>query len=287
MGHQIATLTLLSALCWSAPAMAAWPDDVQLSALDTFNGEDVTNQTTMRNAYERVVQQLGAGVANRPLGATETGGINGFDVALAGTVGFIDAAEDSSAWRRVHPDADPTRALWIPEITVRKGLPLSLEAGARLGYVAFSRQTVFGAWGRLGLLEGYSRAPDLALQIGYAAYLGNPELALGTMDTSLTIGKTFPFGRTVGINTADIAPYLGIGLLQTRAQPRLTDAEQNDLGISAVSGFRSSDDFTEGFANPAIHLGTRILSGDVQVMVGVSVVPDVMSSVSAGIGYVY
>lgn len=286
MNHRTLTTFAMSMLLGSTPAMAAWPDDVRLSSLNTFNGQSATN-AAIGQAYERVVQQLGVGVANRPIGAAETTGIYGFDVALTNTVGFIETRESDAAWRRVHPDADPTRALWIPEITVRKGLPLSVEAGARLGYVAFSRQTVFGAWGRVGLLEGYTSAPDITLQIGYAAYLGNPELAVGTLDSSLVVGKTFPFGRLIGINTATASPFVGAGLYQIRAQPRLDADELDELGIDAVSGFRSSDNFTEGFARPSLHVGLRLLSGDVQFLLGSTVVPNVLSSVSAGIGYVY
>ncbi len=280
---MIATPLLLLA----GQAHAGYPDDVTLSQLGTWNGEPFTQSDTIQSAYQRVVKQLGMTIANTPLGAPETLGISGFGVALTNTVGFIDTSADSAPWRRVHEEADPSRALWVPGLTVRKGLPMSLEAGASLGYIAFSRQTQFGGWGRVGLIEGYTKLPDVALQVGYSGYVGNTELALGVMDTSLSLGKTFPFGRLVGINTASVAPYAGVGLYRIRAMPRISASAQEDLGIGEVSGFSGSDAYTEGFSPLGIHLGMSLRSGDFQISFSGTVSPNVLASLTTGIGYVF
>lgn len=270
-----------------ANAQAAWPDDVTLSQLGTWQGERFTNTDTIGTAYKRVIQQLGMSIANTPLGAAETTGVAGFDIALTSQVSFIDSSDADAPWRRVHEDAEPSRALFIPGVTVRKGLPLSLEAGARLGYVGFSRQSVFGAWGRLGILEGHQKLPDLTIQAGYSGYVGNTELALGTMDTSIVIGKTFPFGSVTRINTSQISPFIGAGLYRIRATPRLEDAILEELEIGPVSGFSNSEDYAEGYAPGALHLGMRIISGDVQVLTSATLAPNATATISAGIGYVY
>ncbi len=164
---------------------------------------------------------------------------------------------------------------------------MAVEAGAQLGDLAFSRQTRFRGWGRVGLVEGYKKLPDVTLQVGYAGYVGNPELALGVMDTSLVVGKTWAFGRTMGINTASASPYLGFGMYRIRATPRLDESTLEDYGIGEVSGFSSSDAFTEGYAPAAFHLGTRFLSGDFQFLLGSTISPNAGISLSAGLGYTY
>ncbi|MDP6933833.1 MAG: hypothetical protein QGG40_12995, partial [Myxococcota bacterium] len=174
-GAVAAVLTLT----WATPALGAFPDDVVLTQLDTWSGAAVSNANTMSQAYETVLRQLGAGVANKPMAPANTLGIHGLEVGFLSGFGFIDAGgdeDDPSPWARVHPDEDPTGVLWIPTLSVRKGLPFSLEAGANFGYVAFSRQTTFGAFGRWGLFEGFEGVPDLSIQLGYTGYVGNEEL---------------------------------------------------------------------------------------------------------------
>ena len=281
--HRILAVGM-AALTFSAPAWGAWPDDVQLSQLGTWQGESFTNTDTIAQAYDTVIRELGTSIANPVLGAPETTGIHGFDIALTSTVGFLSTDE---SWARVHEEASPSRALWVPGVTVRKGLPLSLEVGSRLGYVAFSRQTVFGAWGRAALLEGYRKLPDITIQAGYSGYIGNPELALGTMDLSAVLGKSFPFGRLVGINTATVSPWIGGGVYRIRALPRIDDALLEDYEIGAVSGFTKSPDYAEGYAPLAGHVGFRVKSGDVQFMMSSALVPGASTTLSLGLGYVY
>jgi hypothetical protein len=270
-----------------ATAQAAWPDDVVLSQLGTWEGENFSNADTIQRSYSRVIQQLGVAIGNSPVSAAESSGLYGFDIALTNTVAFTDSTDDGSPWQRVHEDTDPSRAMWMPGVTVRKGLPMSLEAGARMSYVALSRQSVFGAWGKATLLEGYRSIPDLAIQVGYSSYVGNTELALGTMDLSAVIGKTFPFGRVTRINTAQFSPYIGGGLYRIRATPRLDESTLEDLGIAAVSGFTNAPEYTEGYAPGVVHLGMRIVSGDAQFLLGSSIAPNATATVTAGLGYVY
>ena len=49
----------------STSALAGWPDDVRLSQLSTYEGENFTNVAANRDAYEQVVRELAAVVANK------------------------------------------------------------------------------------------------------------------------------------------------------------------------------------------------------------------------------
>jgi hypothetical protein len=297
MTLRTAAAAFIATLGWgSSTALASWPDDVRLSQLASFEGENFTNVKANRAAYEQVVRELAAVVANKASGPAATSGLAGFDVALTSTVGFIDANGDArngggtAPWERTHADADPTHVAWVPGISVRKGLPMSLEVGTNLGYVAFSRQTTFGAYGRWGLVEGYRQFPDFTVQVGYAGYLGNDELELGVMDTSFSLGYDLPFGRGRTYKASSFSPWLSAGFLRVNAAPLLGQDQQQSLGVRPVSAFRGKDAYTDGFAPATIAAGVRLRSGDVQMLLSQTVVTTKdrpTATLNVGIGYIY
>ncbi len=296
MRSKLAATTALTALLLgpailgSRDARAAWPDDVSLSALGTVDGVSVTDVRGSRAAYETVVRQLAVSVANPPLGPAETSGLHGFDISLTNSVSFLDAYSERDSnpapWERVHADGDPSHALWLPGINVRKGLPLSLELGGRFSYVGF-RQAVVGGYARWGLVEGYREWPDIVVQLGYSGYIGNDELELGVMDFSSSIGYTVPFGRRAGLNEASFSPYVGGGLNVINARPLLSVDDQQSLGVRAVSGFRSKDSYTEGYTPASVHLGYRLQSGPFQLQMAGAWAPNALPMLHTALGWVY
>jgi len=279
-------LTLLS-----PEAQAGFPDDVSLSSMGTWRGEALDNPTAQEEAYHTVVRQLAAGIANKSLAPARTLGLNGFDVQATQTWAFISAAGDDiftpDPWERVHADEDPTRVMWMPGVQVRKGLPLSLEAGMNWSWIGFSRQTAIGGFGRWSIIEGWKKAPDIAMQVGYTGYIGNEELDLGVLDASMNIGYTFPFGYLKRINTATVSPFIGCGMLKINAMPRISQAEQDALGIGPVTGFSSKDHFTEGFNLVTPHLGVRLKSGDFSMAASGTITPKALPTVSMSAGLSY
>jgi len=272
-------------------ASAAFPDDIELSQLGTWRGADVTNTRVTGDAYDLVVRQLAAGVMNAPLAPAETLGLNGFDVSYSNTFAFLSARgkniNNPAPWERVHSDADPTHVMWRPGITVRKGLPLSLEVGGTWSWVGFSRQTTMSGFARWSVFEGWENAPDVSMQLGYSGYVGNEELELGALDGSLSFGYTFPVGYLIGINQADIAPFGGVGFMKANAAPRLSKEHQDELGVSAVSGMKSKDSFTEGFSLVTTHLGVRVRSGDFHISTSGSIVPKALPTINMSVGLTY
>ena len=145
---------------------------------------------------------------------------------------------------------------------------------------------VVGGFGRWGLVEGHRQYPDITVQFGYSAYVGNDELEIGVSDATLSIGKSFPFGRQVGINTAQISPYAGIGRLKMTVRSSLSEEEQEEFGIGGLSASKGDPDYAEGMNPMDIHLGTRILSGDVQVFFAATIAPQLLvPTVNLGMGY--
>jgi len=275
-----------AALC-SLPAKAAWPDDVSLRSL----GDAPGGVQAARDAYGTVVRQLGVAIANPSMGAAETVGLSGFDVQLVTSVAFLDArsdkASDPAPWARVHTEGEASRTMWLPGVNVRKGLPLGLEVGGRFSYVGFSRQTVVGGYGRWGLVEGYREWPDIVVQLGYSAYIGNDELDVGVMDASGSIGYSVPFGRKVGLNEGTFSPFVGGGLYKVQGTPRLSAADQQSLGVRAVSGFQGSDSYADGYAPAAAHVGYRLQSGPFQVQMSGAWAPNALPMLNTAVGYVY
>ncbi len=249
------------------------------------------NPDVQRDAYETVVRQLAAGIANQPVAPADTLGLHGFDVSMVNTWAFISARGEDvltpDPWERTHSEEEPTRVLWRPGIQLRKGLPLSLEAGANWSWIAFSRQTAIGGFGRWSVFEGWKVAPDFAFQLGYTGYVGNEELELGVLDGNMSIGYTFPFGYLKGVNQASVAPFGGIGFLKANAVPRLSKAEQQRLNIGSVSGFEGKDHFKEGFSLFTAHLGVRLRSGDFNLTTSGTLTAKAMPTLSMAAGMTY
>jgi hypothetical protein len=275
-------------------SLAGWPDDVDLSALAYNDGVLVTDPATNTPVYDTVVSELGAAVANKPLVPADTLGINGFEVGLASTLAFTSSRDpdfgDLTDWDRVTSDGESSRVMVIPWVMVRKGLPMSIDVGANMGWIGMSRQTVIGGYGRIAPLEGYDQAPDVAFQVGYSGYIGNNQLELGALDWSGTLSYELPFGSLMGINSASFTPFAGAGMLITHAQPRLGAEEMATLGIRAVSGFKGSEAYDPTdtqWRKARIHGGFRIVSRSFHVRFGADWVPQVMPTLSAGLGFTY
>jgi hypothetical protein len=162
---------------------------------------------------------------------------------------------------------------------------LLLEFGVKGGLIASDTGSIFGTYIKCSPFEGYLKAPNIAVQMGYSGYVGNPDLALGTMDMSVSIGKALPFGPIVGINESIIHPYAAVGWYWVRADPRLTESETERFGITPVSSFKNSKYYTDGFRNIAWDVGVEIQSNEIFVAFSTSNAPNHLWSVQSNIGY--
>lgn len=223
----------------------------------------------------------------------ETLGVNGFHVGLGSTFAFVRTSSrdgtNPGGWQLVDPDEQPSPLIFVPQMQLRKGLPLSLEVGANFGWVGMSDTAVVGAFGRWGLIEGYKPLPDLSIQVGYAGYVGNDELELGVLDMGATLGYTLPFGPLDGIHTASFSPFVGLGLLRVHGAPR-ADLSGTGLDgrITEVSGFE--DDpllYDEKLAPLQIAGGFRILNGSFDATVSGAYCPGLLPSVNLAFGFTW
>lgn len=288
----------MSVLLLSLPLLyshLAWADDVSILAMDEFEGSStqaIGSEDYVSVGYQTLVKELGATIANKPMAPGETLGISGFNIGFSTTFSFIRTGTidgtNPTGWDMAAEDEEPSMYLFIPWVTVRKGLPLSIEVGANAGWIGASHTGVFGAWGRWGIVEGYRRIPDLSVQLGYAGYVGNDELELGVMDMSATLGYTLPFGSTKGINQASFAPYVSVGQVTMHAAPR-GDLSRTGLEgrVTEVTGFKKGDGFDKSFAPLQVGGGFRIVSGEFTATLAGTYVPNVVPTVSMGFGFTY
>ena len=286
--NVLSSLLATILLFWSAPAAAV--GNLSPSSMNDWDGRAYNKTAAIQQGYDIVVKQLGMAIANHPQSVTSMG-LHGFEMSVQNTVSFIDAARyadgSPSPWNLAFSNEEAPENLWIPAIHIKKGLPLSFEIGGRTGMVQGDTGSVFGTYVRYSPVEGYAKAPDISLQSGYTGYIGNADLAVGTMDLSMTIGKAIPFGPLTGVNSSIIKPYVAGGLYWLRSDPRLQPEEQASLGIGPVSAFSKSDFYTEGYRLFAIDAGIEIESNEIVFALSGSYSPGNLLTIEHQFGFAF
>lgn len=290
-GAAAPALRSRSMLLLSAAALAAFPEEVSILAMEDYGGSSTLPiaEDYVAEGYHTLVQELAVVVANPGLAPAETLGINGFAFGVGSGLAFIRTGSldtvNPSGWDLADPDEDPPLLLYVPTLHVRKGLPLSLEVGANAGWIAPSEDGLFGGFVRWSPIEGWRRAPDLSFQMGYSGYVGNDELELGVLDASATIGYTAPFGVTQGIHQASFRPFAGVGQLRIHAAPRVDLSESTLEGrITEVSGFKKSELFDRQYAPLRVHGGFQVVNGDYATTLSATWVPASIARIDLSIG---
>lgn len=240
---RLGALALLVALAPSA-ARAGWPDDVSISGMTTYGGIDQLDTATLSEAYRTVIKELAVSTASSTIPAPGTLGSRGFEIVLDSGITLLDAfpGAEPTPWARAVGREDPAFLQGTPGLTVRKGLPLSLELGLTGRWVSQSGQGVFGGFGRIGLIDGWKPFPDLSLRVGYTGYVGNDELELGVADIGLTLGSTFALGGDGKLRSVKLSPYADVALLVVNATPLVSDAVVAQVGAVSFGGVSNNPD---------------------------------------------
>lgn len=272
----------------AAVVAAAEPHDLTLSSMTTHDGRRVS-EDDLEGDYLTIVRELGIAVANKHSAPASTLGAYGFEVVSDTTFSFISGVSDDapSPWERADPNETPARALVIPGLAVRKGLPMSTELGVRGGWVARSRQGTFGVTGRLGLVENYKPWPDVSVQVGYAGYVGNDELELGVWDFGMSIGSSFAFGAIEGVNTAHFAPWLSFSTLRVAAHPLLEAEIAEAVGAVPLTSRNIDAAHDEAMVVPQLGTGFSVDNGTFLFRAAGTWAPGSTGSVTVGLGFVY
>jgi hypothetical protein len=260
----VVATALLAPGAMSGAAFGAFPDDV---AVDRLNDVPLARRQAK---FDFVVRELAVLISGPPAHAVGSLGYLEFEFAFDNRVVFLhtDApvGETESAWDSLIEDGDAARVGYLPTLRFRKGLPWSIEVGMDLAWLAGSRQAVLGGYARWAFLDGWSRVPDMAVQLGYRGYVGNDELDLGVFELDLSIGYTFEVVSRAGAvrPATQMSPFAGYSFLMTHAAPAFVDVE----GVSRVSAWANQEEPLVGvdptrFRHHRAFVGLEIGSGEV------------------------
>jgi hypothetical protein len=201
MSTRLPGLLIALLLPWGTAAFAqGFSNDFQISKLGNPQ-PDGTMADARANGNFRVFARQFAAVMTSANGASpDTLGHSGFAFALTTT--YYDLQGGSM------PTVGTFRGPRIlPGVHVRKGLPFSIEVGARASWIPESRMGIGGLELKWAVLEGFQYLPELAVR-GFVSKLINSrdfDLTAGGLD--LGIGKQFAIAGMV-----TLTPYAGWSL---------------------------------------------------------------------------
>lgn len=281
-------LPLIAFLLLPPVAHAAWPEDVVVSNLPTFEGEPVRDPALLSSSLEELVTDIGTLVANKPLTPAGTLGWAGAEVDLSAQAHLTEAqsrGDTVGPWTRTHPDEDNAAFHLSPALSIRKGLPYSTEVGATMGWIGGSTTGFVGGWGRVAIVEGYKPAPDIAVKVGYSGYVGNPELDVGVFDVSLTVGSSWAVGSKAGVHTGRVAPWVSLGLLRIAANAQLDDATQDAIGTTRFGRGGNDEHSAGGITAQQVGAGVQWVSTDVLIKIAATWSPQTVPTITMGTGF--
>ena len=270
----------------SLPAQAQWPEDVSLSTM--------AEQTTpVTDAYLQLIQELGVAVSTPSSLPPRTLGAAGFDVSMGNTFALtstkpaVEGGANTSPWALAHSENDPRPLLYIPHISMRKGLPMSTEVAVRAGWLGMSRQGILSTVFRVAAIEGMRPLPDTTLHMGWTRYLGNPELELGVREFGVSLGTTLPLGSHSAIRQARLQPYLDITALSINATPIIDETIASSRGIRSLSSKKKDPNFEEDMRRWRHSAGFQLIVGAFLVRTSVAWHPNVLTAFSSEFGFSY
>ncbi|MCB9728353.1 MAG: hypothetical protein H6744_04520 [Deltaproteobacteria bacterium] len=231
---RVAAVALAVALLGSSPAASAGRHDVALSGFGSFDadGKLVVDEA----GFERMARDLGLAMRPRFGGPASTVGSLGFDVGYSLVLTDID--ERKSYWTHAVPDPDKT--LKVSQISLRKGLPYSLEVGGVLGHLHGSSLWSFAFELKWAFVEGLDHAPDIGIRLHVNTVVGSRDLAMLTTGGDFLVGKTFGLGGMV-----QLKPYIGYAGTYIRATSHV-------IGVFRTGGLQPTT-----FILPDQNIGTH------------------------------
>ncbi len=261
--------------------------EVLLSSMAEHEGQAVLDPALLGESYRQLVKELGAMVSNKATMPAFTTGVYGFELDVGTWFVLNDArtrTEDISPWARVDADEIAEPYTIVPVVSVRKGLPLSTELEAHVGWMADTSTGLVGAQGRVAILEGFRPLPELTAHAGYSGMIGNDELEVSVFDLGIQIGTTLRSGSVQGVNTGLFSPWFDVSSLRVSAAPILDVEVADDIGAVPFGGSKTAD-HESALVLPQLGAGFQATSRDVHVRMGLTWVPAAIPTLSAGIGF--
>jgi hypothetical protein len=229
------------------------------------------NAATANANFRAFARTFGAAMSSVNLMPPETLGHAAF--SFNAELGIIQLPALESV--RLPTQREQSDTLLLPSVHVRKGLPFSLELGARVGWVDKSR--LFATTGELkwAVNEGFTYLPDIAVRAHVTRLMGNRDFDLTTGGLDFGVGKQFPLGGMV-----TLTPYGGLDFVAVAASTDVLDFDQNrDVSTTLdpadpYAGLENTGVFQEvklmENVNQRIYGGARFITGALQLGVELS-----------------
>jgi hypothetical protein len=253
-----------------APAAWAGDNDPQLFRLGHVDditvctkcdGTDRTiepGDPLAQTRFARYATTLGLMFAPSVLEPAATTGEAGFEIGFTGKVAFPRLAP--SEWPTAATEAvtAPPTAVFLPTLSLRKGLGGSFELGMSVSMLGGSQIFGIGLEARWAPLEGIDFAPDLALRIYGTRLVGTQELDLAVGGGDVLLSKSFGIAGMVKLQ-----PFVQYGIAMVNATTGVIDFHPQSEDIrdpTADDGvFRTINFFQNRYARLAF--GFRLVAG--------------------------
>ena len=261
----------LIALIAAASAARAGDNDIQLFRLG--NPDDIVVCRTVCDGSDREIRNgapeaqtrfarftaaLGLAFVPALFEPAGTTGQSGIEIGFSGSVPFLRIGDAEWATAGTQAAARAPRALFLPTVSIRKGLGGSVELGVHASYLAGSQMVATGGELRWAFVEGLEMAPDLAVRAYVTRVLGTQELDLLVGGFDVGISKGFGVGGMM-----QLQPYFQYGLAFVNATTGVIDfepAREDAKDPTADDGvFRSLSFFKNRYHR--FVLGLRLVAG--------------------------
>jgi hypothetical protein len=236
--RRLGLILLATAGASQARAQAPLPYDFNLAQygnprLDE-NGKGVgTGFTTHSDAdFRAFARQFAAAMTSANLAPPRTLGHSGFALdAELSVVDFRGKSCGGGAQVCMPTSAAFQGPLLMPSVHFRKGLPWSLELGARAAWIEKSSMGVASLELKWALNEGFTYLPDIAVRANVSRLVNARDLDLTAGGIDLGIGKQFAIGGMV-----TLTPYVGWNLIFVGASSGSVDFNRSRTQAQADAG---------------------------------------------------
>ncbi|MFY0580381.1 hypothetical protein ACN28S_44585 [Cystobacter fuscus] len=242
------------------PAAYADRNDVELSKLGKPGETSARTGFSTDSDFRAFARTLGAVMTATNLTPPETLGHAGFAVGMElGVVGLPTEA----GLPMVNAQQG---AVLVPSIHVRKGLPFSIDVGARVGWL--DRSNLFAATGEVkwAVNEGFIPwLPDIGLRAHVTHLLNTRDFHLTAGGLDVGVGKQFPLGGMI-----TLTPYGGIDFVGVAAESELLGFEpvEPTTGRPTIAAYAPVSGWDN--INTRFYAGGRFIGGALQLGAEVS-----------------
>ncbi len=250
---------------------AAYADknDLDISKLGNPDPNEVGFSATANADFQAFARTFAASLTSVNLMPPETLGHSGFNINAELSV--VSLPNDT----RIPTEGAQPGAMLVPSFHLRKGLPFSLELGARVGWVERSRMIAATGEVKWAVNEGFTYLPDIGVRGHITRLAGVRDFSLTAAGLDVGAGKQFPLGGMV-----TLTPYGGLDFTFVGADSNNIDFDPNrpfeetlqDNSLNALENtavYRRVN-FTDNM-NQRIYGGVRFIGGVLQLGAEVSV----------------